>query len=381
MNGDWDFPDRRFYYSKSLNSWILTHQQFRTQLLQWALAHPRPLPWKGVDNPYFIWLSEILLQQTRVKQGLPYYLKFKDAFPKVEDLAKAPEDQVMKLWEGLGYYSRARNMHAAAKFIVDKLGGRFPNTYKDILALKGVGPYTAAAIASFAFNLPHAVVDGNVYRVLARIFGISTPSDSTAGKKEFAILAEQLLDKKRAGQYNQAIMDFGAIHCTPKKPKCENCPFSTDCIAYQEQAIAHYPVKLKKLLRKDRFFNFLVLSRKNQIYIQKRKEKDIWQKLYQFPLLETSQVIEHADLLLEQKKWGDWLGKSQLKFIKKSKLFKQTLSHQSIYAYFWEFEFLEDIVLEEFGFILEERKNLSKFAFPKIIDWYLGDNSLYLNLY
>lgn len=380
MNGDWDIPDRRFYFCSSFKFRTLTHQQFRTRLFQWAVEHPRPLPWKGIDNPYLIWLSEILLQQTRVEQGLPYYLKFRDTFPTVEDLAKASEDEVMKLWEGLGYYSRARNMHAAAKFVANDLEGQFPNTYKDILALKGVGPYTAAAIASFAFNLPHAVVDGNVYRVLARIFGISTPSDSTAGKKEFAALAEQLLDKEKAGQYNQAIMDFGATHCTPKKPKCKDCPFLNDCVAYSEQAITQYPVKVKKLVRKDRFFNFLVLSQKDQVYIQKRTEKDIWQKLYQFPLLETSQAIEHPEQLLEQRKWKEWFGESRLGFSKKSKPFKQTLTHQSIYAHFWEFECPDDIVLEEFGFILVERKNLSKFAFPKIIDWYLGDNSLYLNL-
>ena len=199
---------------------------FTKNLLKWFASHHRPMPWKGEKNPYLIWLSEIILQQTRVEQGLPYFLKFKENYPTVTDLANAPEDEVMRLWQGLGYYSRARNLHFTAKYIAYDLNGEFPNTYTEILKLKGVGAYTAAAISSFAYDLPNAVVDGNVYRVLARYFGIETPIDTTEGKKKFTKLAYELLDKKRPADYNQAIMDLGATQCTPKNPNCKNCPLN-----------------------------------------------------------------------------------------------------------------------------------------------------------
>jgi len=233
---------------------------FTKELLKWSRKHPRDLPWKATKNPYFIWLSEIILQQTRVEQGTPYYLKFVEHYPTVIDLANAPEDEVLKLWEGLGYYSRARNLHAAAKYIHQELEGKFPNQHQDILALKGVGVYTAAAIASFAFDLPHAVVDGNVYRVLSRYFGISTPIDSTAGKKEFAKLAQELLDNDRAAAYNQAIMDFGATHCLPKNPKCGTCPLQSNCIAVAEKAISSYPLKEKKNQEKISLFSLFIIQ-------------------------------------------------------------------------------------------------------------------------
>lgn len=353
---------------------------FRSNLLQWAEQNKRPLPWKGIKNPYLIWLSEILLQQTRVEQGLPYYEKFKAAFPTINDLANAHEDEVMKLWEGLGYYSRARNMHATAKFIAHEKKGQFPSTYESILELKGVGPYTAAAIASFAFQLPHAVVDGNVYRVLARFFAISTPSDSAAGKKEFTNLANQVLDKKQPDIFNQALMDFGATHCTPKKPKCTSCPMHAKCGAFAINQVAQFPVKRKKIKRKERFFHYLLLNFNDQIILQKRTQKDIWQQLYQFPLIEHSSLLEDVEELQRFPTWHQFVEDSNWELQRKSKVFKQPLSHQFIYAIFWEIQLHSTINSVEFPFILVDRKNLSKFAFPKIIDWYLNDNSLYLNL-
>ena len=223
-----------------------TKHFFTKNLMAWFATNHRPMPWKGEKNPYLIWLSEIILQQTRVEQGLPYFLKFKENYPTVTDLANAPEDEVMRMWQGLGYYSRARNLHFTAKHIAYDLNGVFPKTYVEILKLKGVGTYTAAAIASFAYDLPNAVVDGNVYRVLARYFGIETPIDSTIGKKEFTKLAYELLDNKRPADYNQAIMDFGATQCKPKKPNCINCPLNQKCIGFNTQKIDTLPIKTKK---------------------------------------------------------------------------------------------------------------------------------------
>ena len=246
---------------------------FTKKLLKWFVSNYRPLPWKGEKNPYLIWLSEIILQQTRVEQGLPYYEKFRKKYPTIKDLALAPEDEVMKLWEGLGYYSRARNLHTTAKFISKDLDGIFPKTHKEILALKGVGSYTAAAIASFAYNLPYAVVDGNVYRVLSRYFGIATPIDSTDGKKEFALLAQELLATEKPGAYNQAIMDFGATHCMPKQPKCITCLLNKKCKAFTENRIDILPVKTKKIKKRTRYLNYLIINQGNQVFINKRTGK------------------------------------------------------------------------------------------------------------
>ncbi|HMX40236.1 MAG TPA: A/G-specific adenine glycosylase, partial [Saprospiraceae bacterium] len=227
---------------------------FRQALLRWAEVHPRPLPWKGQSDPYRIWLSEIILQQTRVEQGLPYYERFVAAYPSVRHLADAPEEELMKLWEGLGYYSRARNLHAAARHIAYGLGGNFPTDYAGLRQLRGVGDYTAAAIASFAYGLPHAVVDGNVYRVLARCFGIATPTATPAAKRQFADLAQRLLDPARPAAFNQAIMDFGATWCKPRQPRCADCPLSSRCVALATGQVASLPLKSGKAPKKERFF-------------------------------------------------------------------------------------------------------------------------------
>ena len=270
---------------------------FSKILMDWYEPDARPMPWKAEKNPYLVWLSEVILQQTRVEQGLPYFQRFKNRYPAVEDLANAPEDELMKLWEGLGYYSRARNLHSTAKFIANVLNGIFPTAYNDILKLKGVGPYTASAISSFAFGLPHAVVDGNVYRVLSRIFGIDDAIDSTKGKNNFNSLAQELLDKENPAEYNQAIIDFGAIQCSPKSPSCEDCPFNGQCFAFLNNQVDLFPVKSKKIKKKTRFFNYLILNSNDKLLIGKRSEKDIWRNLYEFPIIETNSLITIQELL------------------------------------------------------------------------------------
>lgn len=271
---------------------------FSKTLINWYSVNKRNLPWRETKNPYFIWLSEIILQQTKVKQGLPYYEAFVEQFPTVFDLAKADESEVLKLWQGLGYYSRARNLHFTAKYIVNELNGKFPDTYKGLLKLKGVGDYTASAIASICYDEPTAVVDGNVYRVLSRYFGIDTPINSTKGTKEFKALAQELIDVKDPATFNQAIMEFGATQCRPKNPDCMFCPFQEKCIAYNKGSVGALPVKLKKTKVKQRYFNFLVfLSEDKQTVLEKRESKGIWQNLYQFPLIETDGNIKHDDFL------------------------------------------------------------------------------------
>lgn len=356
---------------------------FSECLMEWHRQNPRPLPWKGERNPYFVWLSEIILQQTRVEQGLPYYERFKAHYPTVEALADAPEDRVLKDWEGLGYYSRARNLHAAAKHIARELGGVFPTTYEGVRALKGVGPYTAAAIASFAYDLPYAVVDGNVYRVLARVFGIDTPIDSTEGKKKFARLAQDLLAANPVGPagHNQAMMDFGATQCTPKQPGCGSCPFTSSCIANQKNKVHTLPVKAKKIKKRKRFFQYLVVAQGGRVLLEKRTEKDIWQGLYQFPMVELAVPPEGESAIRNSALWNCLFDNSDVNIGHVAGPFQQTLTHQQISAIFWEVQLPDSIAVNTHDFISVERENLAKFAFPKIIDRYLRDNSLYLKLY
>lgn len=355
---------------------------FRKNLLKWHAANDRPLPWKGEKNPYYIWLSEIILQQTRVEQGLPYFERFKKNYPTVKDLADAPEDEVMKMWEGLGYYSRARNLHATAKIIAYDLEGQFPDSYEEILKLKGVGPYTAAAIASFAYNLPNAVVDGNVYRVLSRTFGIATPIDSTEGKKEFAKLAQECLDVKEPGVYNQAIMDFGATHCKPKNPNCKDCLLSKKCVAFQENRVDVLPVKSKKLVKRNRFFYYLVINAGEKVLVKKRGAGDIWQGLYEFPLIEAAQTITDRNHIEGSETWHQFINESDYSVLRVSKPYKRVLTHQKISIQFWEIQ-VEDFKkdYEKAGFSVISRADLVGLAFPRTIDLYLSDKSLTLELF
>lgn len=352
---------------------------FRSTLLEWYSSSHRPMPWKAQRDPYLIWLSEIILQQTRVAQGLPYFERFYARFPRVETLAQASTDEVMKLWEGLGYYSRARNLHAAAKEIVSRHQGQFPNTYADILALKGVGPYTAAAIASFAYDLPHAVLDGNVFRVLARFWGIDTPIDSTAGKKRFDELAQACLHQPSPGTYNQAIMDFGATHCTPRQPACKSCPLQENCVAFRLGRTQELPVKSGKIKRRERFFHYFLLNQHGKIWIRRREEGDIWAGLYEFPLIEWPQAQWTLEDLQASVQYQTWVGQHKANITGVSPAFQQQLTHQHIAAFFWEIEFEADLPIPE-SFIAVERKKLPNFAWPKVIATYLEKNSLYLNL-
>jgi A/G-specific adenine glycosylase len=271
---------------------------FSNILIYWYLQNKRDLPWRNTKNPYFIWLSEIILQQTRVNQGLDYYTKFITSFPTIFDLANASEESVLKLWQGLGYYSRARNLHYSAKYIVKELNGNFPGCYNDLIKLKGVGDYTASAIASICFNEPTAVVDGNVYRVLARYFGLNTPINSTKGIKEFKQLSQLLQDPEKPDMHNQAIMEFGAVQCKPQNPDCNGCPLNNSCIAWQKNQVDSFPVKEKKKSVKKRYFNYLVICDiEGRILLKQRRNKDIWQGLYEFPLVETPNEIQQNELV------------------------------------------------------------------------------------
>ena len=309
------------------------------------------MPWRNTVNAYYIWLSEIILQQTRVVQGAPYYLAFVNAYPKIEDLANAPEDEVLKMWQGLGYYSRARNLHFTAKEIAANYDGKFPNNYQDILKLKGVGPYTAAAITSFAFGLPYAVVDGNVIRVLSRIFGVDTPFDTTIGKKQFQELAQELLIKERSSVYNQAIMEFGAMQCKPKSPDCSICPMQDFCEAYNNNTIAELPVKSKKIKVKNRFLHFLMIEKKGEVYLGKRKS-GIWQGLYEFPFLEFSDRI-HEKELFSSENWVNIFGDEKVEIQSVSIEFIHVLSHQKLHAQFWKVK-INDINLKNYQLIAKE---------------------------
>lgn len=271
-----------------MNKYLIMN--FHNLLIKWYLQNKRDLPWRNTTNPYHIWLSEIMLQQTRVAQGMPYFLSFTTAFPTVFDLANANEEQVLKLWQGLGYYSRARNLHKTAQYIATELNGIFPDNYKDLLQLKGVGEYTAAAIASFSYNEAVPVVDGNVFRVLSRYFDIETDIAQAYAKKEFAALAFELMPKDNPAIFNQAIMEFGALQCVPKSPNCQICVFSESCAALQKKKVDQLPVKSKKLKVRNRYFNYLMLSdAEEKTLIQKRTAKGIWHNLYEFPLIETLQ--------------------------------------------------------------------------------------------
>lgn len=268
---------------------------FSKKITDWYNDFGRSLPWRGIDDPYKIWLSEIILQQTRIEQGRDYYLRFIETFPTVMDLAHASEQEVLKLWQGLGYYSRARNLHAAARYIADDLGGVFPNTHQGILALKGVGRYTAAAIASFAFKLPYPVIDGNVYRFISRLYGITTPINSTSAYNEFETLLNKLIDRKNPDIFNQAIMDFGSLWCKPTQPNCDECPFRNDCIALRQHKVDLLPVKSPPVAVKERWFYYFHLEWQNgntrQTLMHQRQGKDIWKGLYEFPLYESPRQL------------------------------------------------------------------------------------------
>ncbi|ALU73813.1 A/G-specific adenine glycosylase [Tenacibaculum finnmarkense] len=306
-----------------------------SQLIYWYLKNKRDLPWRKTKDPYLVWLSEIMLQQTRVAQGLPYFISFTTSFETVFDLAKADQTTVLKLWQGLGYYSRARNLHFTAKQVANEFDGVFPNTYKELLKLKGIGDYTASAIASVCYDEAVAVVDGNVYRVLARYFGINTPINSSKGIKEFKELAQTLIDVSQPGMYNQAIMDFGALQCKPQNPLCDSCPLSESCVALDKKLIKELPVKEKKTKVKKRYFNYLVVvTDDHKTNIEQRIGKGIWQGLYQFPLIETTTAINETQLI-EQPEFAEFFPKETVLSLFNQKDIVHKLSHQHLSTKFW----------------------------------------------
>lgn len=346
---------------------------FAKKLLKWHSGeNTRIMPWKGEKDPYRIWLSEVILQQTRVEQGLAYYLNFIKTFPSINDLALAPDQQVFKLWEGLGYYSRCRNLLATARKIAGDLGGVFPSSYEQIRALKGIGPYTAAAIASFAFDLPHAVVDGNVVRVLSRYFGISTPIDTTSGKKLYAELADSLLDKDAPALYNQAIMDLGATVCKPQNPLCSACVQKDDCQAFRHGWTGQLPVKEKSIQKKKRYmYYFFIETPDDKVYIRQRKEKDIWADLYELVLWETDKP-QYGEEIVGSSFFGDLFGNIPLTVRHISNIYRQELTHQSIQGQFISVK-LKKALGPVKDYIIVDKGNLSGFAFPKFINAWLLD--------
>lgn len=311
---------------------------FAYKILIWYSQNKRTLPWRRTRDPYRIWLSEIMLQQTRVEQGTPYYLKFVSNFPTIENLANASEERIMKLWQGLGYYSRARNLHATAKTVVTDFDGEFPKTYKELIKLKGIGDYTASAIASICFNAPEPVVDGNVYRVLSRYYGVDTPINSTKGIKYFKDLAREVMDIENIRDYNQAIMEFGAIQCVPKNPNCDSCPLKDSCVGLQKNLITALPVKINKTKVRKRYFNYVVpvfqVEGVKKSVLRKRIGKGIWQNLFEFPLLESTVPIAELQLkgelesLLQVEDEPNIVQYNEKPIIHK-------LSHQHLYTTFW----------------------------------------------
>ncbi|PRD51425.1 A/G-specific adenine glycosylase [Sphingobacterium gobiense] len=306
---------------------------FAVKLMNWYCEKGRDLPWRATHDAYIIWLSEIILQQTRVEQGMPYFHRFVEAFPIVTKFAEADEEDILRLWQGLGYYSRARNMHKAAKMVVSDFQGMFPTAYEEAIRLPGVGEYTAAAIASFSANEPRAVVDGNVYRVLARYFGVKEPINSIQGKKTFAEIAHDMLDKRNPGIYNQAIMDFGALQCKPKNPLCADCIFRVECVAFQERRVDVLPVKLKGKVSRNRYFHYFIVVEDDKILMSKRGQGDVWTNLYEFPMIETAEDVSLSDLMAHADFVQFFEENAVLEAV--GKQIKQVLSHQNIYARFF----------------------------------------------
>jgi A/G-specific adenine glycosylase len=344
---------------------------FGSEIIRWYNEHKRHLPWRDTRNPYYIWLSEIILQQTRVDQGLAYYQRFVKKYPSVKKLASASEDDVLKLWQGLGYYSRARNLHQTAKEIVIKYNSVFPSDYRQIRLFKGIGEYTAGAILSFAFNKKFPVVDGNVFRLLSRYFGISTPIDSTKGKKEFYKLAEELMEEHSPSLFNQAIMEFGACQCKPKNPDCSVCPLNLNCIAFTKKKINRFPVKSKKMKTRSRYFNYLVISGDDKLMLKKRNENDIWKNLYDFPSIETSKRYSEKKIMGSEE-WKTLFGKIKITQVSVSREYRHLLSHQTIHAKFYEVSLSsQKMMAKRNKFILVSKKELKKIAVPKLIENYL----------
>lgn len=339
-------------------------------LINWYEENKRILPWRETIDSYKIWISEIILQQTRVAQGLEYYIRFIKRYPSIHSLAESSEEDVLKEWQGLGYYSRARNLHTAAKLVVREYNGILPDNYKEIITLKGIGEYTAAAILSTAYNKPYAVVDGNVYRVLSRLFAIDTPIDSSKGKKQFTQLAQDLLDIENPGNHNQALMEFGALHCTPSQPQCSICPMKQICIAKQLNKQTQYPVKERKTKIRSRFFHYFRIIDNGFTYLNKRVENDIWRNMYEFPLIETNNEISFIELT-ETSAFKSFFHNSDVTFHVNQKQVKHVLTHQHIYTNFYEVITNKDDLNLDTNFLKIKIDDLHKYPISRLIHRYL----------
>ena len=350
-------------------------ETLRQSLSQWYGQHKRTLPWRDDPSPYHVWLSEIILQQTRVNQGLDYYLRFTERWPELRELADATEEEVLKQWQGLGYYSRARNLHRCAREVVERHGGDFPKDYKQLLALPGVGPYTAAAIASIAFDLPHAVVDGNVYRVLARLYDLDIPINKKEGTALFADLADRLLDREHPGRHNQALMEFGALHCLPQHPDCRGCPLGASFLAWAHGTEALRPVKEPKPAVRTRHLHYLVLrTPDHSVYLRKREGNDIWKNLYDFPCIESDAPMD-PDALMVSEAFRSLTKGMDFVVERQSPIYTHKLTHQTLVATFLQIKingFLSPIQTK--NLLLTPENELGSFPVPKLIDNYLQNN-------
>ena len=342
------------------------------QLGKWYEINKRILPWREHLNPYHIWLSEIILQQTRVSQGMSYYLKFIKKFPSIESLASVSVEDVLVHWQGLGYYTRARNLHKAANIIVEKYRGQFPEEYDLIRELPGIGEYTAAAIASLAFNKPYPAIDGNVYRVLARFFGIYSPVNQAKSKSDFYKAAFEIMDAKNPGRHNQAMIELGALICLPKKPKCIECPISEACYAFQKQIVKELPIRQKKLNSVNRYFYYLVIRRNKKFYIKQRKQNDIWALLYEFPLIETHSAIDLTELTSSDM-WKGIFQTTNPEIKKISKEYIHKLSHQTLHAWFIKIEIHSPLLI---NIKQVNETQLEDYPFPRLIDRYLKEERI-----
>jgi len=340
-------------------------------LLRWYDENRRDLPWRHCPTPYQVWISEVILQQTRVSQGYEYYLRFVERWPTVSDLAAANEEEVLKLWQGLGYYSRARNLHRCAQQVVEQHGGEFPADYEKLKKLQGIGDYTAAAIASIAFGQPHAVVDGNVYRVLSRLYDIDTPININEGQQLFARLADDLLNRDQPSLHNQALMEFGALHCTPKNPNCLLCPLQSQCLAFAHQTVMQRPVKLQKTKVTTRYFNYLVFRVGDSLYLHRRSGNDIWKNLYDFPCIESQEPMSVEEVLATDV-FLQFIDNQPFEVTKASPVFTHKLTHRTILAHFIEINLSQELLqIETKGLILTPESDLGNYPIPRLIDLYL----------
>jgi A/G-specific adenine glycosylase len=340
-------------------------------LINWYAKNRRDLPWRHDPTPYQVWLSEVILQQTRVIQGRDYYLRFIERWPTVGDLAQATEEEVLKLWQGLGYYSRARNLHQCARQVVEQHNGQFPADFEQLKRLKGIGNYTAAAIASIAFGLPHAVVDGNVYRVLARLYDIDTPINNNEGQRRFAQLADDLLDRDRPGLHNQAMMEFGALHCTPKNPDCLHCPLQPQCLAFAHHTTTQRPLKLQKTKITTRYLNYLVIKINDSVYLHKRSDNGIWRNLYDFPCIESDTPLS-VDEVIATEQFNQLFKDKPFTIVKVSPVYTHKLTHRTLMAQFIEIKLDKELLhFKTKDVFLTRESDLGNYPIPRLIDLYL----------